>query len=205
MESPCSTTGAFGLPSFEHFQCFSHLLKVKQIQGNSSCWPESADVETQTYAERVQFTPCVSENLNPAFPFCVSSHVSCFLHRPGSVQQWQKGEGAEEVDSPSLLASLFPSPLPSLPPSHEAPRRCYFFCWCFSRDTHLSPSGLTPGPPTWGPLCFALIVMPQPVTLTGKGQAPRQSFGEISQLLHTLWHYHILKIQVKENEYNARL
>lgn len=32
--------------------------------------------------------------------------------------------------------------------------------------------------PTWGALCFALIVMPQPVTVMGKGQAPRQTGAE---------------------------
>lgn len=51
-----------------------------------------------------------------SYPLCPSSHAPCFLPGPGSVQQWLKGEGAEEGDRPSLLASLLPSPLLSLHP-----------------------------------------------------------------------------------------
>lgn len=152
-------------------------MYFKKSEVNSSCEPERTDLNTNLCRKGKICSPCLGKPQSGiSFPLCLSSHVSCFLRGLGSVQQWQRGEGAEEGDSPSLLASLLPAPL--LP---RSPRKMSVFLLMLSRDAHLVPSGLPRGAPTWGPLCFALIVMPQPVTLMGKGQAPRQTGGEIAQ------------------------
>ena len=149
----------------------------KKSEVNSNCEPESADLNTNLCRKGKTCSLFLRKPLSGiSFPLCLSSHVSCFLCGLGSVQQWQREEGAEEGDSPSLLASLLPAPLPS-----RSRRKMSAFLLMLQQRCPSCSFRANSWAPTWGPLCFALIIMPQPVTLMGKGQAPRQTGGEISQ------------------------
>ena len=160
---------------FELFQWFSHVFQEEWSK--FKLWAWKCRFKYKPLQEGEILLP-VSQKTSiwHSFPLCLSSHVSCFLHGPGSVQQWQRGEGAEEGDSPSLLASLLPAPLPSR--SH---RKMSVFLLMLQQRCPSCSFRANSWAPTWGPLCFALIIMPQPVTLMGKGQAPRQTGGDISQ------------------------
>ena len=72
------------LPSFEHFQCFSHLLKVKQIQGNSSCWPESADIETKPMQKE--------DNLLPVSQKTSIQHFLFIITRTWKLPRWPSAD-----------------------------------------------------------------------------------------------------------------
>ena len=167
---------------------------------NSSCEPERADLNTNLCRKGKICSPCLRK---PQSSISFLSILSCvllpaWLRECAAVAEGRRGWGRGQSLSPRL-----PSPLSSA--FLVAPRRCYFFCWCFSRDAHLVPSGLTRGPPTWGALCFALIVMPQPVTVMGKGQAPRQTGAEYHNFSLLFDIITFGKCRKRENEQNDHL
>ena len=155
---------------FEPFQWFSHVFQEEWSKFKLWAWKCRFKYKPMQKGENL--LPMSQETSIQYFLFVrpLTCLDSCVAQGVCSSGRMEKG----------LRRGTVPLSWPlSSPP--RSPKKSQFSCWCFSRDAHLVPSGITRGPPTWGALYFALIVMPQPVTVMGKGQAPRQTGGEISQ------------------------
>lgn len=196
---------------FEPFQWFSHVF---QEWSKFKLWAWTCGFKHKPMQKGENLLPVSQETSIQYFLFVrpLTCLDSCVAQGVCSTGRRKKGLRKGTVPLSWPLSSPLLSPLLSpLSTPSRSPKKSQFSCWCFSRDAHLVPSGLTRGPPTWGALCFALIVMPQPVTVMGKGQAPRQTGGQISQ--HPLPTLGILshlenakkKKKRKENEQNDHL
>lgn len=147
----------------------------KTSEVNSSCEPESEDLNTNLCRKGKICYPCLRKPLSGIHFLCVCPLMclaSCMAQ--GVCSSGRRGWGRGQSLSPGVSPPL-PSPLlkpqedVSFPADASAEMPILFLranLWAL---------------PIWGSLCFALIIMPQPVTLMGKGQAPRQTGGEISQ------------------------
>lgn len=150
----------------------------KKSEVNSSCEPESADLNTNL-CRKGKVCSRVSGNLSLAFPtLCVrplTCLASCLAQGVCSSGRREKGlrKGTVPLSWPLSSPPLSPLSTPSRSPKKVLLILLMLQQRCPSCSFRANSWALT-----WGALCFALIVMPQPVTVMGKGQALRQTGAE---------------------------